>query len=87
MEADQRDGPFTAKMEKVRNVLVAGEGFVGAEVAYERDARLVSFRAPGASSFKMRRDEFDTKTDYEIAFYVSRRMRPPVESPRKPSAR
>lgn len=85
MELDPSlEGRFADKMQKVRNVLVVGEGFVDAEVDYEQSARMVLFRAPGAISFKMRRDEFDTKTDCEIAFYASKRMRRPLVNARKP---
>jgi hypothetical protein len=87
MSNEPADELFASKMQKVCNVLVVGEGFVDAEVAYEPDAAMVSFRAPGAISCRMRRDEFDQKSDCEIAFFVSVRMRRPVASPGKPGKR
>ena len=71
------DDPFLQKMRKVRDVLVRGEGFIDAQVLYEQDARIVRFHAEGAASFQMRRDDFDRKSDCEIAFFVATKMRPP----------
>jgi hypothetical protein len=82
-----RDDAFTIKMRKVRDVLTVGEGFVDAEVEYEREAGIVSFRAASAIAFKMRRAEFDARSDCEIAFFVSTRMRRPVASTSKPASR
>jgi hypothetical protein len=67
---------FAEKMTKVRDVL-SGEGFAQAEVRYEAEAGIVRFVAPGAIPFQMRRQEFDAKTDLEVAFFVAHRMRRP----------
>lgn len=69
--------PFGDKMQKVRRVLAVGEGFTDVEVDYAQEAGVVSFRAAGAKSFKMRRAELDARTEFEIAFYVATRMRRP----------
>ena len=87
MTDETRDDAFTIKMRKVRDVLVVGEGFVDAQVEYEHATGIVFFRATGANAFKMRRAEFDRRSDCEIAFFVSTRMRPPVAIVRKPPSR
>ncbi len=74
---------FTRKLMKVRHVLVTGEGFADAEVAYERTTAVVRFSAPGAISVTMRRDQFDSRSDCEVAFFVAPRMRKPVAAPVK----